>query len=276
MTVRVKAAELSAEAPEGIVVETIRQSDDTWLVAVKTAAEGRLGEVYEIGLSAERPDGTMVESRFDAVLGVDMMAGLPPGSMAAPGEVATGWVRDPATDADGNPRHKVGVTDADGVPAPCIEMEAWNTNNTITHPLNGRVIEKYWRGEGHFRVISRHGTTTVGVRVLDADGRPIADFHFGRRKFDGEWARYLALQNEYVIRDNAQYNAMAGDWQPFSIRAEDGRVRIAYGRGEQQRVVEKEPLPGSDWDEPAKFQVYLGGRTSGRKIRVDNLEFVGK
>lgn len=276
MTVRVEAKELAAEAPEGVTVETSRQSAGTWLVAVRAPAQGRPGDVYEIGLRAEGPDGPTVESRFDAVVGVDMMASLPPGSMSAPGDSETGWVRDPATDADGNPRHKVRVSEEDGVPAPCIEMEAWNTNNTITHPLNRRPVGEYWRAEGHFRLIARHGTTTVGVRVLDGDGRPIADFHFGRRKFDGEWARYLALQDEYVIHDSARYNALAADWQPFTIRAEDGRVRIAYGRGEQRHVVEKPPRPGSDWEKPAQFQVYLGGRTSGRKIRVDNLEFVGK
>jgi len=276
ITVALEAEELLVKNSPGLTVETNRQTSDTWRIAVLVPEKSRMGDVYNVRLAANTARGETIKSDFDVVVGVDMMAQLPLGSMASPEDGRSEWGRDPETDATGNPRNSVTVTDKDGVPSPCIEMDAWNTNNTITYPLDVATIEDSWRASGYFRVLSHHGTTTVGVRVRDDDGRTVADFHFGRRKFDGEWARYLSMLGEYVITDNEVYDALAGQWSPFSMTAEDGKVRMTYGRGPQRQEVEKDASPESNWAKPREFQVYLGGRTSGRKIRVDNLQFVGK
>jgi hypothetical protein len=72
------------------------------------------------------------------------------------------------------------------------------------------------------------------------------------------------------------YLSAAGGWHPFIIRAEDGTVHVRYGRSGMEHTVEAPPPRDADWRTPKTFEVYLGGRTSGREARVDNLRFVAE
>ena len=69
---------------------------------------------------------------------------------------------------------------------------------------------------------------------------------------------------------------MAHNWPPFVMTVRDGVVQMTYGLGRHQRAIEAEALPGSAWNRPGNLQVSLGGRTSGRHLRVDNLFFEAK
>ncbi len=268
---------LQAMAPPPVTVATTRLSAAQWLVAAVLPAKPPVGQVLPIRLEAREANGPSKQASFELVVGLDLLAELALGPLRSAAGAEDGWRREPEVNVQSNAiKHLVTMVDGDGLPAPCLEMEAWNSDNTVTYPFFAPPTRSYWRTNGHLRVLGRAGNTTISVRIRDAEGRPIAELRFASARLDGRTVGVVEGQGQRLVAGDEENRPAVDRWQPFEIVADGHGVRLTYGSGRQQRVVEAVPLAGADWRQPASLEIQLGGRTSGRHLRVDNLRFVSK
>ena len=239
-------------------------------IIVQVPENTKLGETFPLVISA-KSGGKTVRTTVHVITGLDLMAGLPRGTMPAPGGTLH-WQRDPSKESTKSPKHSVVIEDSPEV-SPSIKMQAWNSNNRITYPL-ATGNPGAWQAEGLFKLIERAGGTTSGILVSDAEGKPIADLKFEQKKINGENNGVVTAQKELLIGNDDDYRAIVlKQWQSFQIEARSGKIAFTFGQGANQRTLEAPALEGSTWNQPASFEIYQGGKSSGRSLAAGNLSF---